>query len=447
MTTNNDNYGGSSLFDYFSGNFNTPLESQPKDTIESPDDKKNNNKSSSPLLTGKHNALQPSKTSESLKESCSEDGCDDQDPGDNDISEEEREALSEDEEENENLADKKELAGKPQTTQLKSAGTKPEEKPVFSSTTFICYAGINRPITKYIALDKLSVATLEDVRKALQKDHPECSKGRTKMDWDAKQNIIVPIITGGKKGAFFIEGSRGFFSTAKELFENKEIVNILAAQDGFYEVRENPIGIFVARSNIDELQNWEGFQQLVSQLPERNRLDQCQEGFKLSLPKIPEHLMLQLLSFFADYSDLEVEVMGVFYWDRTNKKYLVDVPHQKVNKESIDPSYTEFRPDLIRVAEIHSHNTMRAYFSTIDNNDEVGTMLYGVIGQMIKGDGVIRFDIKTRAGVAGKFLPLLPSVWIDGNYDNQDDSWNLIPYTPYPQKWRNRVVITSREVV
>ncbi|MDH6373778.1 hypothetical protein M2444_005621 [Paenibacillus sp. PastF-3] len=238
-----------------------------------------------------------------------------------------------------------------------------------------------------------------------------------------------------------------FFSTAKELVENKEIVNILAAQDGFYEVRENLIGIFVARSNIDELQNWEGFQQLVSQLPERNSLDQCQEGFKLSLPKIPEHLMLQLLSFFSDYSDLEVEVMGVFYWDRINKKYVVNVPHQKVSKESIDPNYTEFRPDLMRVAEIHSHNTMRAYFSTIDDNDEVGTMLYGVIGRMIKGDGVIRFDIKTRAGVAGKFLPLLSSVWIDGNYDNQDDSWNLIPYTPYPQKWRNRVVITSQEVV
>lgn len=99
---------------------------------------------------------------------------------------------------------------------------KTEEKPVFTSTTFICYAGINRPITKYIALDKLSVATLDDVRKALQKDHPECSKSRTKMDWDAKQNIIVPIITGGKKGAFFIEGSRGFFLQLRSYLKIKK---------------------------------------------------------------------------------------------------------------------------------------------------------------------------------------------------------------------------------
>ncbi|MEK5400109.1 hypothetical protein [Paenibacillus sp. FSL K6-2859] len=440
MTTNNDNYGGSSLFDYFSGGFSSPAETKSEDLNKSTDNKECDKNSFSNILNGKHNASDPSK--QSVAVSCSKDGCDDANLDDS-----EREALSDNEQENEDAADENELAGNSPSTAIKSAVAKSEEKPVFTSTTFICYAGINRPITKYIALDKLSVTTLDDVRKALQKDHPECSKGRTKMDWDAKQNIIVPIIIKGSKGAFFIDGSRGFFSTAKELVENKEIVNILAAQDGFYEVRENPIGIFVARSNIDELQNWEGFQQLVSQLPERNSLDQCQEGFKLSLPKIPEHLMLQLLSFFSDYSDLEVEVMGVFYWDRINKKYVVNVPHQKVSKESIDPNYTEFRPDLMRVAEIHSHNTMRAYFSTIDDNDEVGTMLYGVIGRMIKGDGVIRFDIKTRAGVAGKFLPLLSSVWIDGNYDNQDDSWNLIPYTPYPQKWRNRVVITSQEVV
>ncbi|MEK4297420.1 hypothetical protein [Paenibacillus sp. FSL R5-0914] len=444
MTTNNDSFGGKNLFDYFNGSFSSPLESQSKDT-ESSDDKKSDDKSFSPLLNGKRNASQPIKPS--VIDSCSDYGCDDQDLKDSDLSEEEKDALSEDQEENEKDADENELAGKSPSTEPKSTAGKIEEKPVFTSTTFICYAGINRPITKYIALDKLSVATLDDVRKALQKDHPECSKSRTKMDWDAKQNIIVPIITGGKKGAFFIEGSRGFFSTAKELFENKEIVNILAAQDGFYEVRENPIGIFVAKSYISELQNWEGFQQLLTQLPEINSLDQCQEGFKLSLPKIPEHLILQLISFFADYSALEVEVMGVLYWDSLNKNYVLNIPQQKVSKESIEPNYTEFRPNLIRVAEIHSHNTMRAYFSSIDNEDEIGTMLYGVIGRIIKGDGVIRFDIKTRAGVAGKFLPLLSSVWIEGNYDNQDDSWNLILYTPYPQKWRNRVVISTQEVL
>lgn len=39
MTTNNDSFGGKNLFDYFDGSFNSPLESQSKDT-ESTDDKK-----------------------------------------------------------------------------------------------------------------------------------------------------------------------------------------------------------------------------------------------------------------------------------------------------------------------------------------------------------------------------------------------------------------------
>ncbi|MDN4067655.1 hypothetical protein QYF50_07080 [Paenibacillus vini] len=93
------------------------------------------------------------------------------------------------------------------------------------------------------------------------------------------------------------------------------------------------------------------------------------------------------------------------------------------------------------------HNTMSAYFSSVDNADELGTMLFGVIGRIKKASGTIRFDIRTRAGVAGKFIPLLPEVWIDCDYDSLDESWNLIPYTPYPEKWKSRVTILSRSEV
>ncbi|MFX3637307.1 MAG: hypothetical protein ACE3L7_01525 [Candidatus Pristimantibacillus sp.] len=269
------------------------------------------------------------------------------------LSEDERDALTDEESVDEEAANNAELGGQATKTDNKTALTK-EEKPVFNVTTFICYAGITRPITKYFPEEKLSLIEMEDVRKRLEKDHPELSKQRTKMDWDKRKNIIVPIVTGGKKGAYFIDGTRGYFSTAKELFENKESINIYATKDGFYDIRENTIGVFVAKTNATELQEWEMFNQFKAQLPSIEQLESCHEGFKLCLPKLPNSLFIQLVSFFMDYADQDVEVMGVFYWNNMEKRYLLDIPYQQVTKVLVDPCYTEFPQHFIKVAEVHS---------------------------------------------------------------------------------------------
>lgn len=63
MTTNNDNYGGSSLFDYFSGGFSSPAETKSEDLNKSTDNKECDKNSFSNILNGKHNASDPSKQS------------------------------------------------------------------------------------------------------------------------------------------------------------------------------------------------------------------------------------------------------------------------------------------------------------------------------------------------------------------------------------------------
>ncbi|MEB9892798.1 hypothetical protein P4K96_04210 [Bacillus cereus] len=466
MSNNNELFGGSDLFSYFGGNFSVSSNPEPRpqqDPIVSngttPAGATQNalSDSTSAAATDKDGttnvvALEGKRKVTPRRRNNPDDACP---PGegnkanvDDDLTDEDRDALSEEEEEDKEVADRAELGRQVVKSDDKSAAAKAETKPVFNNATYICYAGINRPITKYFTVEKLALVGLEDVRKRLEKDHPELSKQRTKMEWDAKKNLIVPIVTGGKKGAWFFEESRAFFSSAKELFKNKEFhpINIFAAQDGFYEVRENPIGVFVAKTSPQDLQNWSVFEEFSAKLP--STLESCREGFKLKLPKIPDHLFLQLVSFFMDYVVEDVEVMGIFYWNTEEKRYVLDVPLQHVSKVSVDPCYTGFPPHFIKVAEVHSHNTMRANFSPIDDADELGTMLYGVIGRLKKAMGTIRFDIRTRAGVAGKFIPLLPSVWINCDYDNQDDSWNLAAYTPYPEKWKNRVTIMNpKEVI
>ena len=66
---------------------------------------------------------------------------------------------------------------------------------------------------------------------------------------------------------------------------------------------------------------------------------------------------------------------------------------------------------VVKVADIHSHNEKDAFFSSIDDADEKGNCLYGVMG---------RFDMPEpkqlfRAGTGGKY------VWVDINRLLTDD--------------------------
>ncbi|MDN4067658.1 hypothetical protein QYF50_07095 [Paenibacillus vini] len=351
---NNDLYGGSNLFSYFGGNFSTPStkkdQSEPENIAAEEHDNHQDGSSKVLSFPHKHRTALQKKTEEN---SCA-DACENQG-----LTEEENEALREENVVDEGTADAAELAGQVVKTDNKKEvvkGTKAEAKPVFNNTTFICYSRTSIPLTKYFSDDKLGLLELEDIRKRLEKDFPELSKQRTKMDWDEKKNVIVPIVTLGKKGAFYSEESRAFFSNGAELYKNKDLhpINIFAAQDGYYEIRENPIGVFVVRKSSKELMEWTVFRQFASELPPAADLELCQEGFKMKLPKIPNHLILQLISFFSDYSKNEVEVLGVFYWDSEKNRYYLDVPIQRVTKVSVDPIYSDLPTHFLKVAEVHS---------------------------------------------------------------------------------------------
>lgn len=360
-----------------------------------------------------------------------QDDCDTQEGSTNDQTNEDDDLLIDEPDVDESKAELAELGGNSANTEIIKADSKQtlaegsaelkkeEKKPVFNNVTYICYAGLRFPITKFFDQDILATLDLEKVRKRLEKDFSELSKQRTKMEWDETKNIICPMVTGGKKGASFSQGLKGFFFRSKDLFEKKEPINILAARDGYYEVRENVIGVFIAKAPVVE------------------ELESCHDGFKMKLPKIPEYLFAQLVSFFSDYAMYEVEVMGVFYWDTEDERYFLDVPIQNVTKDSIDSHYSEVPMHYIKVAEIHSHNTMDAYFSSVDNEDELGTMLFGVVGRLQQGICHITYDICTRAGVSGRFIPIKPNVIIEGNYP--EDKIKVLDPISYPEGWKKRV--------
>jgi hypothetical protein len=86
---------------------------------------------------------------------------------------------------------------------------------------------------------------------------------------------------------------------------------------------------------------------------------------------------------------------------------------------------------VIKVLDIHSHNTMGAFFSSVDDADEKGNQFYGVIGK-ITATG---YDNLFRMG-------------IDGNYhtiERKDliDESSIVEALSFPEEWLTKVHLLS----
>jgi PRTRC genetic system protein A len=116
--------------------------------------------------------------------------------------------------------------------------------------------------------------------------------------------------------------------------------------------------------------------------------------------KIPGRLYhLAMATLFADrYREHYVAIA----W---NGLYSIEVPEQMGSECSL---HYEKVPNT--VLEFHSHGEMSAFFSGIDNTDELGLCLYVVVGRL---DRLIP-EVEMRVGVHGYFHKLSPmEVFID----------------------------------
>lgn len=118
-------------------------------------------------------------------------------------------------------------------------------------------------------------------------------------------------------------------------------------------------------------------------------LTEVKAGFNLELPKAPYILFLQAYSFFKAVSDKSKdEAALVLYWNKTTKEYEYLCPEQTVSGAAVKfgecPVYLSRMNDsnFVRVCELHSHNTMSAFHSGTDDNDEVFDCSFIVFGKL-----------------------------------------------------------------
>ena len=221
---------------------------------------------------------------------------------------------------------------------------------------------------------------------------------------------IKPRVTAQSKGNN--ASYKGVFTNMEAAAAANKVISIVPAKDGkVYEVRNTSMGKFTTPVIGCEL------------------LSDVQAGFSpaFGIPLIPMNLMIRIISFFRYYvlNGNDNEVLVNIYWDTKHREFLVDTPAQVVSKVSVDSSENpDYQSDrFIHYMDIHSHNSMKAYFSAIDDADEKATRLYTVIGRL---DQYLP-EVKTRISNGGKFLEIDPR--------------EVFEYIgmPFPDEWKEKV--------
>ena len=141
------------------------------------------------------------------------------------------------------------------------------------------------------------------------------------------------------------------------------------------------------------------------------------EKLELTHGPIPVHVFELGLRWFQAAPD--TERFFAVGWD--GHAYRLVVPPQEGTGSSLT-----YRPPAGVIAEFHSHGRHRAFFSAIDDWDEQGFRIYGVVGRL----NAPQPELALRLGVYGHFAPLdwrqvfdgLPSGlrFIDQHTDNKE---------------------------
>lgn len=249
-----------------------------------------------------------------------------------------------------------------------------------------------------------SEVTEDEILKLVAKDFPEYGNGRAAVTYLKKEKLIMVSIKSSKKGALSAcmdnisaFGTAVFTCVTEEdmqtkLAEAKTIVNnspeeytlaYVELGNDRLRVEKTPVGLFVAGDGI--------FKSYAE--------------FHMALPKIPKDIMDEIYSFFLQVKQFQSrsnEAAVQIFWDLKKQEYFVYYPVQEVSTVNVDFERNLLLENaFVLVADVHSHGSIRPFFSSTDNADEKGTRLFCVFGNM---DDTTQYQYSLRAGTGGNFI-------------------------------------------
>lgn len=108
--------------------------------------------------------------------------------------------------------------------------------------------------------------------------------------------------------------------------------------------------------------------------------------------KIPMQMLTDILEFFKKVMAMvppggnghgDYEAMAHIVWNKTSQCYRVAIPTQQVSKARVAYDWSHVKEDEEVILDIHSHNSMDAFFSgTDENDDKTYAGISGVAGRL-----------------------------------------------------------------
>ncbi len=115
------------------------------------------------------------------------------------------------------------------------------------------------------------------------------------------------------------------------------------------------------------------------------------EFAELKIPRVPARWLHSILA--SAIRHMPDEAMYQFLWDGSEWRCLMPA-------QAGTPTALHFADDGQAVIDLHSHNSMAAFFSMTDDADEQGLRFYAVIGKIATWQP----EIRVRVGVYGHHL-------------------------------------------
>lgn len=243
------------------------------------------------------------------------------------------------------------------------------EKYALPLKVFLAFIGKEFELTPE-EFDGKARITLAEIRTYFSSKYRIFADTSRKLDsiYIEEDNYLSLMFTSGKKGA---------------LTQNTPCQSITSPDSNVSTIEKDefPIGtFFLSKSNSGQI---------------------CNIRFSYALPKIPQHILNDVITYFRE--DIKNEAYVKICYNKTENQYFI--VHSECQATKTNVVYhlpTEGllnNRNIIQVMDIHSHNTMSAFFSHVDDIDECYPGLFGVIGRLDTADP----SICIRAGYEGVF--------------------------------------------
>lgn len=121
--------------------------------------------------------------------------------------------------------------------------------------------------------------------------------------------------------------------------------------------------------------------------------------FHLQYPKVPQTLLQEILRLSQNVAPQEI----LFHLSWQDSHWQLTIPLQTRDFLSV----TRWESSSNILIEIHSHHVMEASFSQIDNEEESGFKIYGVLGTIFTQP-----TLRLRIGVYHQLFWEIPSHWV-----------------------------------